>query len=123
MNLNIYEKVVIIILMAALLMGSIVLLIKDRSPCKEIIIVKGGIEKRLTLSAIKKLHMEERKININKAEASDLVSIPSVGKVLASRIIEYRNLRGIFYDKKDLLGISGIGEKKLKKIEGYISIN
>lgn len=123
MQVNIYEKIVIVVLMMALFAGSTILLIKDRAPCKEIIIVKGGIKKNLTLSEIEKLHMEERLININKASASDLVSIPSVGKVLASRIIEYRDLRGSFYDKNELLGISGIGEKKLKKIEGYISIN
>ena len=87
MQVNSYEKIVIIILMMTLLAGSIILLIKDRTPCKEIVVVKGAVKKRLTLSDVEKLHMEGRKININKASASELVCIPLVGKVLASRII------------------------------------
>jgi len=122
MQLNIYEKIVIIILMTALFTGSVILFITDRAPREEITIVKSGIEKRLTLSEVKKHYLEERKININNAVRGDLISIPSIGEVLAERIIEYRTLHGSFYDKKDLLGVSGIGEKKLKKIEGYISV-
>jgi len=123
MQVNICERIVIIILMAALFTGSLILFKKDRVGCKEIVIVKGGIEKRVTLRDVKKHHMEDRKININTARAEDLISIPSIGEVLAARIIEYRDLRGGFYDKKELLGVNGIGAKKLEKIEVYIIVS
>lgn len=62
------------------------------------------------------------KININTADVSELMQIPSVGSVIAQRIIDYRSENGIFYSLNELLLIEGIGESKLSKIKDYVTV-
>ncbi len=60
-------------------------------------------------------------ININKASRQRLESIPGVGKVIAQRIVDYRNDNGSFNSEEDLMKVKGIGLKKIKIIQTYIS--
>lgn len=62
------------------------------------------------------------KINLNTADVSELMQIPSVGSVIAQRIIDYRSENGIFYSLNELLLIEGIGESKLSKIKDYVTV-
>ena len=62
------------------------------------------------------------RININTATAEQLQIIPSVGPVLAEKIISYRNEYGSFQNYSDLLNVSGIGNKKLEIMLAYIII-
>lgn len=62
------------------------------------------------------------KININKADLSDLETLPGVGASLAERIITYRKENGLFTSIEDLKNVSGIGEKKFESLKEYISI-
>ncbi|HAV42407.1 TPA: hypothetical protein DCX15_00110 [bacterium] len=57
----------------------------------------------------------------NKANKDELVELPSIGEVMASRILEFRNKRPI-RDAKDVLSIKGIGKKTLRKIEKALVI-
>jgi competence protein ComEA len=59
------------------------------------------------------------KINLNTADASDLVNLPGIGPSLAGMIIEYRQANGPFEDLDDLLAVSGIGPSKLEAIKDY----
>jgi competence protein ComEA len=59
------------------------------------------------------------KINLNTADASDLVNLPGIGPSLADMIIEYRQANGPFEDLDDLLAVSGIGPSKLEGIKDY----
>ena len=61
-------------------------------------------------------------IDINKASQEELEKLPGIGKVLAARIIEYRNVHGRFRSVEELLNIRGIGEKTLEKIRPYITV-
>ena len=61
-------------------------------------------------------------MNINIAEESQLQTIPGIGRVIASRIVEYRLQHGPFTSKEDLVKIKGIGRKKLTLIEKYIRV-
>jgi len=61
-------------------------------------------------------------VNVNMASQKELESIPGIGPVLASRIIEYRNSHGPFSSYEDLLNVSGIGKKTLEKIKPYIQV-
>lgn len=54
------------------------------------------------------------KVNINKADANALQTLPGIGPSKADAIIEYRETNGSFQTVEDLLNISGIGEKPLK---------
>ena len=55
-------------------------------------------------------------ININTATSEQLQTLPSIGPVIAERIITYRNEHGSFASTTALLNVSGIGEKTLETI-------
>ncbi|MCX7727033.1 MAG: ComEA family DNA-binding protein [Chitinispirillaceae bacterium] len=64
--------------------------------------------------------IERKCININTADLEELTMLPGVGKVIATRIMEYRKTKGKFYKLSDLDKVKGIGPAKLKKIRNYI---
>ncbi len=61
-------------------------------------------------------------VNINQATAEQLTTINGVGPVMAQRIVEFRQKNGAFKKVEDLLSVKGIGEKKLDKMRGQISL-
>lgn len=61
-------------------------------------------------------------ININQVDQSELEKLNGIGPAKAAAIIKYREEKGAFNQKKDLLKISGIGEKTLEKIEAEIGL-
>ncbi len=65
---------------------------------------------------------KNQKININKANAQDLESVPGIGPSTAEKIVTYRNENGKFSSIDDLKNVTGIGEKKFESIKDYISI-
>jgi competence protein ComEA len=62
------------------------------------------------------------KININMASQSELMDLPGIGGVLASRIIDYRRQHGGFSKIEDLRNVSGIGEKRYEAIRDQITV-
>jgi len=61
-------------------------------------------------------------VSLNRAEASDLESVPGVGPVLAARIVTFREKNGDFVQLEDLLQVSGIGEAKLAAMRDYLKV-
>ena len=61
-------------------------------------------------------------LDINSADYADLVKLPGIGPVLATRIMEYRDRHGLFPAVDSLLCVSGIGLKKLEKIRPLVHI-
>ena len=59
-------------------------------------------------------------VNINTADIAELTAIPGVGKVIATRIVDYRNLHGKFNRLEELRNVKGIGEKKFAKIRQHV---
>ena len=66
---------------------------------------------------------EGGKVNINKAEASELETLPGIGPSKSAAIIEYRNTNGKFNSIEDIQSISGIGEKTFEKLKDKITTN
>ncbi|WP_300300617.1 helix-hairpin-helix domain-containing protein [Anaerosolibacter sp.] len=62
------------------------------------------------------------KININQATAVELEKLNGIGEALASRIIQYRLEKGEFKDIKDIMKVSGIGEKKFEGMKDQITV-
>jgi competence protein ComEA len=66
--------------------------------------------------------LQGKKININSANAEELMVLPGIGEQIAKNIIDYRNQYGAFNIKEDLKNVKGIGEKKFEQIKDLISI-
>lgn len=61
-------------------------------------------------------------ININEADATELVSLPGVGTKLAEKVLKTRDQLGGFKSIEDLLKVPGIGAKKFKKIHSKVTL-
>lgn len=59
-------------------------------------------------------------IDINKATVDELTTVTGIGRVLAERIVEFRDANGPYASVDDLLKVKGIGEKLLEKIRGRL---
>ena len=62
------------------------------------------------------------RININLASQSELMDLPGIGAVLASRIVDYRRQHGDFRRIEDIRNVSGIGEKRYEAIQDKITV-
>lgn len=62
------------------------------------------------------------KMNINKASASDIATIPGISFDLAKKIWEFRKLRDKISSFEELSKIEGLTERKLQLIQLYLSI-
>lgn len=61
-------------------------------------------------------------INVNKASASDIATVPGISFELAKKIWEFRRLRDKIESLDELMKIDGITERKLQLIQLYLSV-
>jgi len=61
-------------------------------------------------------------LNINTATAEELEKLPGIGKVMAERIVSYRQKQGPYARPEDIIIIDGIGEKKYRAIADLICV-
>ncbi len=61
-------------------------------------------------------------ININNADAAELIKLPRVGEKIAQRIIDYRNKNGKFKRPADIMKVKGIGEKTFEMLKKLITV-
>lgn len=62
------------------------------------------------------------KINLNKADETELQNLPGIGPAKAAAIIEYRSTSGPFNAVEDLKNVSGIGDKTFEKLKDLVSV-
>lgn len=62
------------------------------------------------------------RINLNTADAALLQTLPGIGPALAQRILEYRERWGPFTHPRQLLEVSGIGEKRLEQLLPWVTV-
>lgn len=62
-------------------------------------------------------------VDINRATAKELETLPNIGPALAERIISYRQTHGPFARIEDIKEVSGIGEKTFEKIKDLICVS
>lgn len=62
-------------------------------------------------------------VNLNRADTSELRTLPGIGPVFAGRIIKYRKLLGGFYEKEQLLEVYNFPEESFRVIEKRVSVD
>jgi competence protein ComEA len=78
------------------------------------------IQKKSYFPKSKKKGRPKGKININTASKAQLKALPGVGEVTAKKIIAYRE-KNRFSSIEEIKRVKGIGPKKYKKMEQYLS--
>jgi len=63
------------------------------------------------------------KLDLNNADAKDLARLPGLNKVLAERIVAWRNKNGPFTDVKDLLKVNGIQKRGFGKLAARLTVD
>lgn len=63
------------------------------------------------------------RINLNTAEASELMTLPGIGESKARSILSYREEQGGFSSTEEIMNITGIKEGVYSKIKDYITVN
>src|SRR5262249_7054769 len=61
-------------------------------------------------------------VDVNTASPALLTYVAGVGPKLAERIVDYRNGRGPFADRKQLMDVPGLGPKAFQQAAGFLRI-
>ena len=65
---------------------------------------------------------DSEKIDLNRADAATLQTLPNIGEVKAAAIIAYRQANGPFLEVEELVEVSGIGDKTLEALRNLVEI-
>jgi competence protein ComEA len=76
----------------------------------------------VALAAAKAKAVPAGKVNINTATVEQLATLPGVGSRMAARIVEYRQKAGGFKSVHELMNVKGLGEKKVQRLEGSLTV-
>lgn len=68
-------------------------------------------------------HKNAYPLNLNTATQVELEKLPSIGPVLAKRIIDYRKQNGGFKKIEEIQKVQGIGKKIFEAIKNRIAVN
>ena len=66
--------------------------------------------------------MDSGKVDINRADSSQLTTISGIGPSKAEAIIAYRQENGPFKKTEDITKVSGIGDATYQKIKDKITV-
>jgi competence protein ComEA len=75
---------------------------------------KGGIAADRTAT--------QRVVDLNRATAQELESLPGIGAVLAERVIAYRKSVGSFQTVEGLRDVKGIGSKTFDRLKPLVTV-
>jgi competence protein ComEA len=117
------QRIVMLVLVLMLFTGTTLLHIRNKNKEDGFSVIKASRENLVNeLKDLEKQLKEINMVNINTAQAEELVRIPGIGPKTARKVILYRQKRGIFMTPEDLLLIKGIGEKTLDKMRPYLKL-
>lgn len=89
---------------------------------EKIYVPKKGEDIDIEISSISNSTTSDNsKININTCTKDELMSLPGVGEVTASKIIDYRSANK-FKSIEDIMNVSGIGTKKYEDLKDLIIV-
>lgn len=64
----------------------------------------------------------EQRLNINTAGASQLMTLPGIGAVLAANIVSYREENGRFSSIEELMNVPGIKQAKFDALKDSVTV-
>jgi competence protein ComEA len=64
----------------------------------------------------------EPKVNLNRASADELQTLPGVGPVLARRMVEWRKAHGRYRTVDELQEVKGIGKKRMEQLRLLVTV-
>jgi competence protein ComEA len=76
---------------------------------------------QLVVGETKSSTVSDGKINLNSAPAIELEALPGVGPVLAQRIVQDRELNGLFKSVADLDRVSGVGPHIMQSVSELVT--
>jgi competence ComEA-like helix-hairpin-helix protein len=62
------------------------------------------------------------RVNINRAGVEELVGLPGVGRLAASRLVEYREAHGPFASLDDLRAVEGFHSERIQRLAGLAEL-
>jgi len=68
------------------------------------------------------INLAGQKVNLNKANAAELMTLPYVGEDTARNIIEYREKHKGFKSIEELKSIKGVGKKKFENLKDLVTV-
>ena len=80
------------------------------------------LSKQVSEDTIEKEISQSMIVNINTADANELMTLPGIGKVRAAAIIEYRQQAGNFEKIEDIMNVKGIKTGIFSKINSLICV-
>lgn len=86
-------------------------------------VVKDGEQVVVADGELSAEHTEsngDERVNLNRADAAELETVPGVGPVTAERIISHREQHGPFMSAEELLAVPGIGEATLEQLIDHV---
>ncbi len=83
---------------------------------------QGANMKAVALTEPSKTAVHSR-LDLNRASAGELESLPGIGTVLAQRVIAFRESVGRFQKIEDLRGVKGIGAKKFERLKSFVMVS
>jgi competence protein ComEA len=63
------------------------------------------------------------RLDLNRASADELASLPGIGTVLAQRVVAFRESVGGFQKIEDLREVKGIGAKKYDRLKSLVTVS
>lgn len=86
----------------------------DRNIDLESSMASSSLRTGRELASVKNL-----RLNLNRADADSLSTLPGFGETLAEQIVQWREKNGPFSDYEQLGNIEGIGQQRMEVLREY----
>lgn len=80
-------------------------------------------EEQLVIAPLMESSARSPLVSINRADEKELTQLPGIGPARAASIVAFREERGRFQRKEDLMNVSGIGQKTFDRLKDLIIVD